>query len=200
MAQIQLAITGTAAQVDAGRLTITGESLIEKTISLPAGKAGTLTTRTGNAEGVITLTAEHGLGDGEHTVDIYWSGGRAYGVTATVATNALSFSATSGDNLPAAQTAVIVSEQVDSTNISFDAASATALFVSCVQRCRADFVATATSKGAVDLATAGAAFMWHNATGLTSPLETGTIDHVLCSNGTTTAATLYVIVGVDTVA
>lgn len=95
-------------------------------VSLPAGTAGTLTTRTDDDTGDITLSAGHGLTSG--TYDVFWSGGVQYGCTGTVVDNTLSIDAGSGDNLPAQDTAVVVCEQVPiNTAIDGDAISLLAI-------------------------------------------------------------------------
>ena len=90
----------------------TGDDLIDLQVTLPAGKSGTLTTRTDDDTGVVTVASGHGI-TASDTVDVYWSGGRRYGVdvTATAATT-IDIDLGSGDNLPAASTAVVVVKQV----------------------------------------------------------------------------------------
>ena len=80
--------------------------------TLPVAQAGTLTTRTSDTVGEVTMTS------GSHTittaaiVDIYWDGGVRYGVTVgTVSGTAVPFTLGSGYNLPSASTAVVVVEQ-----------------------------------------------------------------------------------------
>ena len=94
------------------RTTLTGDDLIDTDITLPAGKAGTLSTRTDNDTGVCTVSSGHGILDTD-TVDVYWSGGRRYGcdVTAVGATT-VSIDLGAGDNLPTQATAVVVCKQV----------------------------------------------------------------------------------------
>lgn len=89
-----------------------GDDLIDLEVTLPAGKSGTLTTRTDDNTGVVTVASGHGITDSD-TVDVYWSGGRRYGVdvTATAATT-IDIDLGSGDNLPAASTAVVIVKQV----------------------------------------------------------------------------------------
>jgi hypothetical protein len=85
-------------------------------ITLPAGKAGTLSTRTDNDTGVVTA-ADHTLVVGDK-VDIYWSGGRRYGMAVssvsgndvTVGTGAGEVGA--GDVFPAQGTAVVIAKQL----------------------------------------------------------------------------------------
>jgi hypothetical protein len=90
----------------------TGDDLIDLQITLPAGKSGTLTTRTDDNTGIVTVASGHGI-TGSDTVDVYWAAGRRYGVdvTATDATT-ISIDLGAGDNLPTASTAVVIVKQV----------------------------------------------------------------------------------------
>lgn len=90
----------------------TGDDLIDVEVTLPAGKAGTLTTRTDDETGVVTVASGHGI-TASDTVDVYWSTGRRYGVdvTATDATT-ISIDLGAGDNLPTQSTVVVVCKQV----------------------------------------------------------------------------------------
>jgi hypothetical protein len=92
---------------------------IETDITLPAGKSGTLSTRTDNDTGVCTVSSGHGITDSD-TVDVYWSGGRRYGmdVTATDATT-ITVDLGAGDNLPTQATAIVVVKQV-TFNVTID--------------------------------------------------------------------------------
>lgn len=97
--------------------TADGGSDIEVTI--PKGFAGTLTTRTDDNTGTVTLAGGHGIATG-NSVDIYWSGGVQYDVTVgTVATNSMPFDLGIGDNLPSTSTAVVVCKRV-TINVSLD--------------------------------------------------------------------------------
>lgn len=90
----------------------TGDDLIDLQVTLPAGKSGTLTTRTDNNTGVVTVAAGHGITAAD-TVDVYWSTGRRYGVDVTaVGGTTIDIDLGSGDNLPAQSTAVVVVKQV----------------------------------------------------------------------------------------
>lgn len=93
---------------------------------IPAAKAGSLTTRTSDVAGEVTLGAGHGLTTGM-IVDIYWSGGVRYGVAISVADNVATLADgdhTGGDVLPAQSTAVVLCEQVEiAANIDGDNAA-----------------------------------------------------------------------------
>lgn len=92
----------------------TADGLGSREVPLPVGAAGTLTTRTDADTGEITASdAGHGIESGD-VVDIYWDGGVQYGVTVgTVDGTAIPIDSGSGDDLPAATTAVVVTKQVE---------------------------------------------------------------------------------------
>lgn len=81
-------------------------------IPLPAGKAGSLTTRTDDNAGEATLGNGHGITDGM-IVDVHWDGGVRYGMTVgTVASLVVPIDGGDGDVLPAQATSLVVCEQV----------------------------------------------------------------------------------------
>lgn len=87
--------------------------------TLTAAKTGTLTTRTDANTGTLTMTAGHGITDGQ-IIDIYWSGGVQYGVTVgTVSTNSVPIDSGIGDDLPIATTAITAVVQ-KSINLAID--------------------------------------------------------------------------------
>jgi hypothetical protein len=78
--------------------------------SLPAAKTGTLSTRTDNTDGELTMAAGHGITTAA-VIDLYWTVGGVMGVrygvvVGTVATNAVPISGGAGDNLPIATTPI----------------------------------------------------------------------------------------------
>ena len=94
----------------AGQISRTANGQIGEQVNLAAAKAGTLTTRTDNDTGVVTLSTGHGIITAD-VVDVYWPGGVHYGMTATVATNAVTVDGGLGDNLPLVNTAVTLCKQ-----------------------------------------------------------------------------------------
>jgi hypothetical protein len=88
-------------------------------VTLPPGKAGTLSTRTDNDTGVITA-AGHSLIVGD-VVDVYWSvapAGRRYGMKVSavagndVTVGTLAGEIGAGDNFPVQGSAVVITKQV----------------------------------------------------------------------------------------
>ena len=77
--------------------------------SIVAAQPSSLTTRTDNATGTLTMTnSGHGIVTGQK-IDLYWSGGsRRFVTVGTVSGTSVPFSVGSGTNLPAALTAINV--------------------------------------------------------------------------------------------
>lgn len=91
-------------------------------VKLPAGKSGTLSTRTSDTAGTVTA-ASHGLAQND-VVDVHWGTSSVrYGMTVgIVAGDDVPVSGGAGDVLPAANTAVVITKQVSiNTQIDGDA-------------------------------------------------------------------------------
>lgn len=77
----------------------------------PYSVAGTLTTRTDDDTGVLTMEDGHGIVTG-NVVDVYWEDGSRTGMdVGTVSTNTVQIDGGEGDNLPADETPVNVVNQ-----------------------------------------------------------------------------------------
>lgn len=106
----------------------TNSGMIGLEDELNTAKTGTLTTRTDDNTGTLTMTAGHGLTTGQ-IVDIYWSTGVQRSVTVgTVATNSVPIDLGIGDNLPSTSTAVTVCVQ-KAINLAIDGDNAKILAV-----------------------------------------------------------------------
>lgn len=128
-------------------------------IAVPAAKEGTLTTRSTDTTGTITLAADHGVTTGA-TVDLYWAGGLRYGVTVgTVSGTAVPISGGAGTVLPAQDTAVTVGPTVladfvvTGDNIVIMGMQAVAAAALTTHRCHIDFQDSVGSEVQVELAT-----------------------------------------------
>lgn len=107
----------------------TGDGGYGLEVTLPAGKAGTLSTRTDDNTGICTVSSGHEITTSD-TVDVYWDGGRRYGVDVTATdTTTISIDLGSGDNLPTATTAIVIVKQV-TANVFIDGDNAKIVAVS----------------------------------------------------------------------
>lgn len=155
--------------------------------SVPAAKAGNLTTRTSDTVGELTMATGHGITTGL-ILDIYWSGGKRYGVTVgTVSVNQVPFSLGSGDNLPAdefAITAMIpVVEIAAIPTATVKGIGAYSPVIGIVRFLKADD----TVLKLADLA-AGGKYTWVDGSGVTNPLAFD-VAKVTFSHGQATAQT-----------
>ncbi len=149
--------------------------------SVAAGKAGSLTTRTDNDTGVATLGAGHGLLTADK-VDVFWTGGRRYNMSATVAGNEVTVDGGAGDNLPAEDTAVVLCKQVV-VNAAFDPDDTVALLITATRRTSIVLVDAADAALlALDLA-AGECCLWWEGSGLTCPIAGNPVAALWCGNG-----------------
>jgi len=124
-------------------------------VVLPVGTAGTLTTRTDDDTGVITV-ASHSLIVGDR-VNVFWSGGRRYGMlvssqtgtTITVGTAGGDIGA--GDVFPATSTPVVITKQV-LINTAIDGDTIQILGIIAIAT-----IGTSTAKAHIDMQDAGSA-------------------------------------------
>lgn len=162
-------------------------------VTLPAGKAGTLSTRTDNDTGILTVGSGHGILDTD-TVDVYWNGGMRYGVDVTgVTATTISIDAGSGTNLPIATTAIVVCKQVQiNADIDGDALVILGMMaafaaLNSTSKCHADFQDSAgDSIEAVDL-NANQPKAYDITGGDTNVFTGDPITKVMASNGSSSA-------------
>jgi len=85
---------------------------------IPAGKTVTAWVKSDANTAGCDLPTGHGYSNGNF--DVYWEGGRRYGVPGTISTNALTLDGGTGDDFPASATVgVVVCRQVQ-VNIAID--------------------------------------------------------------------------------
>ena len=186
-----------------GSLPMTGDGGIDPiNLTLPAGKAGALTTRTSDTAGVVTLVAGHGLGDGAHVIDIHWPGGCRYNMAGTVATNALTLAIgdSAGDVLPTdtdLKAAIVATIPVTLLSPTFDADNLTLIGVGSSRQTSFRFIDTSTIELAL-LLVAGASWGWVDGAAIVNPLAGHTITSLEVSNGSSAATSVIKVAGLQT--
>lgn len=173
------------------------EGQIGQSVALPAAKSGTLSTRTNDTDGTLTLEADHGITDSE-VINIFWMDAEgvyhcAYGATVgTVDGNDVPFTGASGDVLPTKDDAITASLVVE-IDIDFDGDLAEMIAAGCNKLSHIAFrdVTPTVLKPVLLLAAEG--WNWASGQGITNPLTGNPVNDVLASNGEATAeATLQI--------
>ena len=172
--------------------TVETESGIDHEYVLAAGKAGTLTTRTNNTQGVVTLGAGHGLASG--TFDVHFADGSRHGVTAVIVENAATISLGTGDNLPDDESAVVFSPRTEiDTDVDGDLVEIVS--VTGTARVGVEFAKNdETNLLNVDVA-AGGAYEWDSDSLSECPLAGMDVGKAWASAGTAVATTVRVGIG-----
>lgn len=173
----------------------------------PSTNAGTLTTRTDNDTGVATLNASHTIVTSGALVDVYWTGGHRYGMTATKSGATVTVDGGTGDNLPDQDTAVIVCAQtkIDVLPIDGDQLQWLAVVYSNPSdtgaKASLDIHDSGGSEKQWDLvhySALGGCDNVHNVSGgATNPVAGDTIIEGYASHDSTSAAKLYIMALID---
>lgn len=107
--EILISALGISIQGSAGSLQAK-QGIDPADIEIPAAQAASSWVKTDANTAACNLTAGHGFTSG--TFDVFWTGGKRYGVTGTVIDNALALDGGAGDDFPAsANTTVVVARQ-----------------------------------------------------------------------------------------
>lgn len=176
----------------------------EYEITLPVGQAGTLTTRTDDDTGVATLSSGHGIETGD-VVDVYWTSGGTtyvrYGMDATVSGTAVTVDGGAGTVLPAQDTAVVVTIQVE-IDWPYDGDMVDAMLLHSSQIAHLDFQESDTTQVAEFLldtsANTGYYEAWYESSGVSNPLTGNECANIMASNSSSsTAATLKMAFLID---
>jgi hypothetical protein len=175
---------------------VQSNSSIRREVPVAAAKTGTLTTRTDNTTGTLTMAAGHGFTTGVK-IDIYWPDPttgeqkhRRNVVVGTVATNSVPISGGSGDNLPVATTPItammptVVDARFDGDDMVIRAitANAPALVVFTADDDVEDDHVLVTAVGQV--------VEWYEGNGVTNPLAGQTETRAHVSHGDSTGSKL----------
>lgn len=178
----------------------TGEGSIgQDPVTLPAGQAGTLSTRTDNDTGVVTVAEGHGITDAD-TVDVYFDDGVRYGMSVTAYdSTTITVDGGAGDNLPAEDDTVIVGVRTE-VNMDVDGDDIQMIVAVCDQRAHLVFQDSGPlTLAAVEIPTANEPWEWAADTAIANPLTGNAVDAVQVSNGSTTEATLRIALIYDSV-
>jgi hypothetical protein len=165
--------------------TLSADSLLQKRLSVAGAKTGTLTTRTDDDTGSLTMAASHGIITGD-TIDVYWSGGSRRGMTVgTVATNVVPIDGGTGDVLPAATTS-ITAQVVTEEPLVFAGDDATGIVVYAEAKSIVRLFTAGGEQFARHLE-AGQVYIWSFGSGETNPVAGDAITELHVSQGSTTA-------------
>lgn len=153
-------------------------------ITLPAAEAGTLSTRTTDTTGVLTIT-DTALEIGD-VIDIYWDGGMRYDVDVdNVVAAAVTFSGGAGDVLPTQDDPITAAEQVV-IDTDFDGANLVAIGALCTQRGHLSFQESDATELSVEL-TASEPWFWVDAQEIANPLVGTVVGNIQVSQASSTA-------------
>lgn len=163
--------------------------------TLAASVAGTLSTRTSDSAGTLTLAAGHGFTAGD-VISVYWTGGRRYGVTVgVVAGEAVPISGGAGDNLPAEDSDLVAAAETV-LNTDFDGDDVKGLAGKCAEASSISFYSAGDTLSAqVDVI--DGAYLWLAGGSEANPLAGVIVDYVRASQAGAAARTLELGIAYD---
>lgn len=165
----------------------TDDGVVEKTVpSVAAAKSGTLTTRTDNNTGTLTMSTGHGITTGAR-LDLYWSGGQRRGMTVgTVATNSVPIDLGAGDNLPIATTAIIAAVPREEV-FGLDGDTAVVIGAYAGARGQVVFAESDNTESYAAIFDAAGGWWWDENGDSTNPLASADVAKVFLSHADTTS-------------
>lgn len=177
----------------ASNATVSSDLATPWSVTLAAAKAGSLTTRTDNDTGTLTMATGHGITTGQR-LDVYWFNsdgtiaGRRYGMTVgTVSGDSVPIDGGGGDNLPVAATA-ITAMVPDEETIALTGNNAMAIVAKCPI---GGTVVFATSGNAtilaITLTAANTVYIWASGEA-TNPFAGQTVAKVFLSHGSSSVS------------
>ena len=184
-ANLTLSVGGITIQ---GLVSRSAEGQISHDPVLPPADAGSLTTRTNDTDGTLTMDeGDHGISTAD-VIDIFWTDAQgsakcAYGATVgTVSGTSVPFTGASGDALPAADTAVTADVQVE-INADFDGDDVLMIALQSMRKGHFDFQDSGSSSLHQAKLSAAEPWWWISDTGAANPLSGNPVDKVLVGNG-----------------
>lgn len=167
--------------------TLEDSGLINESVILAAGDEGTLSTRTNDTEGTLTLSTGHGISTGQK-INLYWAGGRRYNVTVgTVSVNSVPISLGAGDNLPT-QTTAVTASLATTVNLDVIGDDVSIIAVHSEQAGDVTFFNSSDEVIANISLSANYAFIWNENNGYDNPLATETVAYIQAATSSTTAS------------
>jgi len=170
-----------------GSVSRTEEGQISQEVSLPAADAGTLTTRTSDTAGTLTMDdANHGISTGE-VIDIFWTDANgnqkcAYGATVgTVTGTSVPFTGASGDALPAVDSSVTADVVVEA-NVDFDGDDLAIILLASNRAGHFDFQDSGSVSLHQAVLLAGEPWLWFSDMGYSNPLSGNPVDKLFLTN------------------
>jgi len=171
-------------------VSITGDGQIVHDVIVPVAQDASLTTRTSDTVGTLTMDeSAHTVTTGAR-LDLYWAGGSRRGVTAgTVSGASVPFSGGSGDNLPSALTDIYVALPVE-LDVSVDGDNVAAALAGISKEGQVVFIDIDASEEEIAAwhIGAGGVKMWHENNADTNPFASHNIGRVYISHKDTSAA------------
>ena len=172
--------------------TISGDSAAVAERSVQAAQDGTLTTRTSDSVGTITMAStSHTITTGAR-VDLYWSGGMRRGVTVgTVSGTSVPITVGAGDNLPNNLTDLTVSIPKNVT-VEVLGTNLKGLLFYTAKRGQVVLEDSGGTEHFQKQLEAEGSWDWFDGNGETNPITGDTISDVYLSHGETTAQTMRI--------
>ena len=165
-------------------------------VAVPAAKAGTLSTRTDDTDGELTMTdMDHGIESGDK-ITIFWDGGIAYQATVgTVVGKVVPFTGAKGDNLPDAETAVTAGV-ITVLDVDFDGDKLKMFAAMSNRRGHVVFEDSGNTVLSAAELVANEPYLYIDGVIATNPLEGNPVDEVHVANGDATAPATFKMGGV----
>jgi len=166
---------------------------------LEAAKAGTLSTRTNDTDGTLTLGAGHGITDSE-VICIFWTDDDgvlqcAYGATVgTVAGTSVPFTGAAGTVLPA-QDSEITCQVETPLDCDFDGDLVEMICANAVRNGMIRFLDSGPAVLKACTITAGEPLVWWDNSGFSRPITGNPVDSVVIANGDASNTNLVTLVG-----
>jgi hypothetical protein len=159
--------------------------------TMPAGRAGTLSTRTDDNTGILTVASGHGITDAD-TVAIFWEGGSRYGVDVTATTSTtISIDLGAGANLPIVTTPIVVAKESEHV-LAIIGNDIAVIAAGCDNRASINMRDSGDSTLLRYDIAAKEGRLWVSGTDQDNPLSTNTVANIVIANGGTTEAELRI--------